>query len=156
MVILFLPLFFLFLSVISHLICTPKLLKKAGYEYNINTLLFPFNTFKLYSFTHKSLVFYIISSILSLSASIWIVYLFSLCSGGPPSAAILILYLGFIPFWVTSIFYIVSKIGLCINLANKFGKSKIFGAGLIFFPFIFLPILAFGEAEYQFEEEDYE
>ena len=31
-----------------------------------------------------------------------------------------------------------------------------FGAGLIFFPFIFLPILAFGEAEYQFEEEDYE
>lgn len=36
-----------------------------------------------------------------------------------------------------------------IDLAKNFGKGTGFGIGLVFLPFIFFPILAFGEAEYQ-------
>jgi hypothetical protein len=38
------------------------------------------------------------------------------------------------------------------SLAQKFGKSSGFGLGTIFLPFIFLPILAFGRAEYNRSE----
>ncbi|MEI6647847.1 MAG: DUF5684 domain-containing protein [bacterium] len=44
---------------------------------------------------------------------------------------------------------IVIAILAAIGLANKFGKGGGFAAGLIFLPFIFYPILAFGAAEYQ-------
>lgn len=37
---------------------------------------------------------------------------------------------------------------LCFQLAWRFGKGNGFGAGLCFLPFVFLPILAFGKAEY--------
>lgn len=40
-----------------------------------------------------------------------------------------------------------------IRIANAFGKGAGFAVGLIFLPFIFFPILAFGDAEYQFDEE---
>lgn len=36
-----------------------------------------------------------------------------------------------------------------IELAKKFGKDTGFGIGLILLPFIFLPILGFGDAQYQ-------
>jgi len=36
-----------------------------------------------------------------------------------------------------------------MGLANNFGKGGGFVAGLIFLPFIFYPILAFGDAQYQ-------
>ncbi len=36
-----------------------------------------------------------------------------------------------------------------LELAKKFGKSAAYGLGLIFLGFIFLPMLAFGDAEYQ-------
>ena len=36
-----------------------------------------------------------------------------------------------------------------IDLAKVFGKGTGFGLGLIFLPFIFVPMLAFGDAEYQ-------
>ncbi len=41
--------------------------------------------------------------------------------------------------------------GICtfIKLARSFGKSGAFGAGLVFFPFIFMPMLGFGKAEYE-------
>ena len=42
------------------------------------------------------------------------------------------------------------------KIATNFGKGDAFALGLIFLPFIFYPILAFGSAEYQFDEEDYE
>jgi len=38
---------------------------------------------------------------------------------------------------------------LMIELAKRFGKSSGFGIGLILLPFIFWPILGFGDAEYQ-------
>jgi hypothetical protein len=44
---------------------------------------------------------------------------------------------------------IVIAILAAIGLANKFGKGGGFAVGLIFLPFIFYPILAFGAAEYQ-------
>ena len=36
-----------------------------------------------------------------------------------------------------------------VKLANAFGKSGAFAVGLVFLPAIFMPILAFGSAEYQ-------
>ena len=43
---------------------------------------------------------------------------------------------------------IVISIMLMINLAKAFGKSSGFAVGLIFLPFIFTLILAFGKSEY--------
>jgi hypothetical protein len=54
------------------------------------------------------------------------------------------LILMFIPF-VNLIIIII----LCIDVAKAFGKGVGFGIGLIFLPFIFYPILAFGSAQYQ-------
>ncbi len=39
---------------------------------------------------------------------------------------------------------------LCINLAKAFGKGTGFSFGLFFLPFIFFPILAFGDAKYAY------
>ncbi len=36
-----------------------------------------------------------------------------------------------------------------IDVANKFGEGRGFGLGLAFLPWIFYPILGFGDAEYQ-------
>ena len=44
---------------------------------------------------------------------------------------------------------IVVEIIVTIEMAKKFGKSTAFGVGMIFLSFIFYPILAFGDAEYQ-------
>ena len=38
---------------------------------------------------------------------------------------------------------------LCIDVAKAFGKGVGFALGLVFLPFIFYPILAFGSAQYQ-------
>lgn len=35
-----------------------------------------------------------------------------------------------------------------LAIARNFGKEPLFGIGMIFLPFIFWPILAFGQAEY--------
>jgi uncharacterized membrane protein YoaK (UPF0700 family) len=37
---------------------------------------------------------------------------------------------------------------LCIDLAKAFGQSPAFGIGLALLPFIFFPMLAFGDARY--------
>lgn len=44
---------------------------------------------------------------------------------------------------------IVIEIMLIFDLAKVFGKDTGFGFGLLFLPFIFIPILALGDAEYQ-------
>ena len=36
----------------------------------------------------------------------------------------------------------------CLAIAKAFGKSDLFGVGLFFLSFIFVPILAFGDAAY--------
>lgn len=35
------------------------------------------------------------------------------------------------------------------KMAKVFGKGSLFAVGLMFLPFIFLPVLAFGDAEYE-------
>lgn len=37
------------------------------------------------------------------------------------------------------------------ELAKAFGKESIYGLGIIFLPFIFLPMLGFGDAQFQLE-----
>jgi len=44
---------------------------------------------------------------------------------------------------------IVIEIIVQVSVATKFGKGGGFAVGLIFLPFIFYPILAFGDARYQ-------
>jgi hypothetical protein len=41
-----------------------------------------------------------------------------------------------------------------IKLAQAFGKGILFGLGLMFLPIIFIPILAFGNATVEEEEEE--
>jgi hypothetical protein len=43
----------------------------------------------------------------------------------------------------------VALILLAIALAEKFGKGAGFGVGLAFLPFVFYPMLAFGDARYK-------
>lgn len=38
---------------------------------------------------------------------------------------------------------------VCIELAKYFGKGTGFGIGIVFLPFIFVPILGFGSAQYK-------
>lgn len=59
----------------------------------------------------------------------------------------LITFASMIPFigWIVAgAFYLISS----YRLARAFGKDALFTAGLIFLPFIFLLILAFGDAKY--------
>ena len=59
------------------------------------------------------------------------------------------LALMFIPF-----LNIVLEIMVLVGIANKFGKGGGFAVGLIFLPFIFFPILAFGSATYHEDIEE--
>ncbi len=43
---------------------------------------------------------------------------------------------------------VVLIVMFCFKLASAFGKQIEFGFGLLFLSFIFIPILAFGDAEY--------
>jgi chromate transport protein ChrA len=54
------------------------------------------------------------------------------------------LLLWFIPF----VNFIIGII-VFLDIAKKFGKGTGFGVGLFFLPFIFFPILGFGDARYQ-------
>lgn len=42
----------------------------------------------------------------------------------------------------------VFQILILIELAKSFGKSTLYGIGLVFLPFIFFPMLGFGSAQY--------
>ena len=53
------------------------------------------------------------------------------------------LILAFIPF-VNLAFAVI----ICLDLARVFGKSALFGLGILFLSIIFLPLLAFGDARY--------
>lgn len=56
--------------------------------------------------------------------------------------------------FVISIFIPVVNICMFLELAKKFGKESIYGLGLFFFGFIFMPILGYGSAEFQGETAD--
>lgn len=82
-------------------------------------------------------------------------------AGKPGWAAIVPIYNAIVmleivgrPIWWIVLFLIpivniVVAILVCIELAAKFGKSAVFGIGLAFLGFIFIPILGFGDARYQ-------
>ena len=58
------------------------------------------------------------------------------------------------PLWWILLFFIpivniVIAVMIVLDLAKAFGKGTGFGLGLSFLPFIFYPILGFGDAEYQ-------
>lgn len=56
--------------------------------------------------------------------------------------------LWFILFFIPLI-NIVAAVIVSIEVAKKFGKTELFGVGLAFLGFIFYPMLAFGDAEYE-------
>ena len=55
-------------------------------------------------------------------------------------------------WWIVLMFIpivsLIISIILCISLAERFGKGTGFGIGIAFLGFVFLPMLAFGDAEY--------
>jgi hypothetical protein len=55
-------------------------------------------------------------------------------------------------WWIILLFVplvnVVCQILMNIAFARRFGKGVLFGLGLCFFPVIFFPILAFGDAVY--------
>jgi hypothetical protein len=58
------------------------------------------------------------------------------------------------PIWWIVLFFIpivslVAMILVAIDMAKAFGKGAGFGIGLAFLPFIFYPMLGFGDATYQ-------
>ena len=56
-------------------------------------------------------------------------------------------------WWVILMFVPVASLVVAIlvniDIAKKFGQGAGFGIGLAFLPFIFVPILGFGDAQYQ-------
>ena len=57
------------------------------------------------------------------------------------------------PTWWLALFFLpianfVVMILIVVALAKSFGKSTGFGLGMLFFGFIFYPILGFGDAQY--------
>ena len=60
---------------------------------------------------------------------------------GRPTWWLLLLFVPLVNFFVILIIY--------IDLAKSFGKSTLFGLGLLFLNIIFIPILGFGSAEYR-------
>lgn len=66
-----------------------------------------------------------------------------------------------LPAWYIILFFIpianiYALFKIYISIAHNFGKSTGFGIGLIFLGFIFLPILALGDAEFKKGETNLE
>ena len=92
-----------------------------------------------------------------LVASMWKVFA---KAGKPGWAAIIPIYNSIVwveivgkPIWWFVLLFIpcvgvIIAIILCIELAKVFGKGAGFGLGIAFLPFIFLPMLAFSDAQY--------
>jgi hypothetical protein len=106
--------------------------------------------------------------LISLLISLAIALFFIVCfwrvfvkAGEPGWASIIPIYNTYIllkitgkPWWWLLLFFIpllnlILLIIVNVELAQRFGKSSGFAVGLIFLPFIFFPILAFGSAQYQ-------
>lgn len=54
--------------------------------------------------------------------------------------------------WILTIIMILLDIYIGKHIANRFGKSEAFGVGIGLIPIVFVPILAFGNAEYSEKE----
>ena len=103
------------------------------------------------------LVIYLIVIVLMV-VSEWIVFT---KAGQPGWAAIIPIYNTWVllkivgrPGWWIILFFIplvdlVAWIMVCLGLAKRFGHGGGFAVGLMFLPFVFVPILAFGDSRYQ-------
>jgi hypothetical protein len=91
-------------------------------------------------------------------ASIWKVY----DKAGEPGWSVLIPIYGQIvmariggksAWWVLALFLpgigIIAAVVLAVGVAERFEKTALFGLGLAFLPFLFYPMLAYGDAEAQ-------
>jgi len=91
-------------------------------------------------------------------ASLWVLFQ---KAGKPGWAAIVPIYNTIVmleiagkPIWWIILLFIplvnfIVGIIVVVALAEKFGKGVGFALGMIFLPFIFFPILAFGDAQYR-------
>jgi hypothetical protein len=56
-------------------------------------------------------------------------------------------------WWIILLFIpfvnIIVSLTLCVDLARSFGKGTGYGCGVFILPFIFLPLLAFTDADYE-------
>jgi hypothetical protein len=121
-----------------------------------NVLIFKFKNMGLV------LVVYLLIVILMI-ASMWKVYE---KAGKPGWAAIVPIYNIIVlleivkkPVWwivllIIPIVNIIVALIIYMQLAKSFGKSSGFGLGLVFLGFIFFPILAFGDAQYESASND--
>ncbi len=59
--------------------------------------------------------------------------------------------------WIIGLFFpllnYILYFYIYIELAKKFDKNAWFGVGMVLLPFIFLPVLAFGDAQFQGQKE---
>jgi ABC-type sulfate transport system permease subunit len=91
--------------------------------------------------------------------SLWMIFQ---KAGKPGWAAIIPIYNAIVllevvgrPTWWVILLYFVPFVNLIIgiivlfDLAKSFGKGGGFAVGMLLLPFIFYPVLAFGDAEYQ-------
>ena len=58
------------------------------------------------------------------------------------------------PVWWILLYFIpvvniIVAVLVALALAERFGKSALFGIGILFLAIVFIPILAFGDAQYQ-------
>lgn len=105
-------------------------------------------------------VVYIISLIIGIIAIVAMWKLFSK-AGRPGWAAIVPIYNAYVLFDIVygkgikfllclvPLLNIAVSIGLYVRLAQVYGKGAGFGIAMLLFPYICLPILAFGNSEYQ-------
>lgn len=57
------------------------------------------------------------------------------------------------PTWMIVLFFFpllnfVGAVLLCLGIAERFGKTPLYGVGLLFLGFVFFPLLAFSDAKY--------
>ncbi len=98
-----------------------------------------------------------IAAVVLMIASVWVVFS---KAGRPGWASIIPIYNLFVmlsiakkPTWWVLLFLIpvvnlVTAIIVANGIATRFGKNGGFGFGLFLLPFVFYPILAFGDARY--------
>ncbi len=97
------------------------------------------------------MIAWFVSQVLSKISSVALVgeLMIALSNGAPMSGR------GFVMFWssvVLSVIVFGVNLYICFKIAERFGKSKWFGAGIAILPIVFVPILAFGTAVYDDKE----
>jgi hypothetical protein len=122
-----------FSIIILCCICNWKIYEKAGYK-GWNALIPIWNTVILCKIAGVSIWWGALSILLGVVISVY-----------PYNSA---------PLWFLVFLQLFISIFISTNLALRFGKKPSFGLGLIFLPFVYFPILAFGKAQYDSDENN--